>query len=86
MNRSFSRFVFGGVAVCALAALTAATAQRAETPTGSPEATIDLATARQRTVAVQRHKDRGSRFSWAGTGGTAYWRASEDVRLCTPRR
>src|SRR5712691_7054356 len=44
MNRSFSRFVFGGAAVCALAVLTAATARRAETPTGSPEATIDLAT------------------------------------------
>jgi gluconolactonase len=44
MNRPLSRFVIGGAAVCALAALTAATTQRAETPTGSPEATIDLAT------------------------------------------
>src|SRR3954464_15329864 len=46
MNRSSSRFVFGGAAVCVLAVLTAATARQAETPTGSPEATIDLATDR----------------------------------------
>jgi len=36
--------VLGGAAFCALAALTAATAQRTENPTGSPDATIDLAT------------------------------------------
>ena len=44
MNRTSSRLVLGGAAFCALAALTAATAQRTENPTGSPDATIDLAT------------------------------------------
>jgi len=44
MNRTSSRLVLGGAAFCALAALTAATAQRTENPTGAPDATIDLAT------------------------------------------
>jgi len=44
MNKALSRLTLGVVAVCALVALTAATSQRAENPTGSPDATIDLAT------------------------------------------
>jgi gluconolactonase len=44
MNRTLSPLTLGGAAVCAIAALTAATIQRTETPSGSPEATIDLAT------------------------------------------
>lgn len=43
MNSGISRMVFAGAA-CALVALTAATMNRAELPTGSPAATIDLAT------------------------------------------
>jgi gluconolactonase len=44
MNKTTCRLVLGGAAFCALAALTAGTAQRTENPTGSPDATIDLAT------------------------------------------
>jgi len=44
MNKALSRLTLGVVAVCALVALTAATSQRAENPTGSPDAIIDLAT------------------------------------------
>jgi len=44
MNRTLSRLTRGTLGICALAALTAATVQRAETPDGSAAATIDLAT------------------------------------------
>jgi len=44
MNKTVSRLTLGGAAICALVALTAATSQRAENPTGSPDAIIDLAT------------------------------------------
>lgn len=44
MNRAISRVTRVVAGICALAALTAATVQRAETPTGEPGATIDLAT------------------------------------------
>src|SRR5215467_8632766 len=41
VTKTFTRFLLGGVA---LLGITAATIQRTETPTGSPDATIDLAT------------------------------------------
>ena len=44
MNRAISRVTRVAAGICALAALTAATVQRAETPNGEPAATIDLAT------------------------------------------
>src|SRR4051794_29321581 len=44
MTNKVSRFALGAAAICTLAALTAATIQRAETPTGSPDAAIDLTT------------------------------------------
>ena len=44
MNRTISRLALLGAVICALAALTATTIQHSETPNGSPEATIDLAT------------------------------------------
>ena len=44
MNKILSRLIVGGAAACALVTLVAATVQRTETPSGTPEATIDLAT------------------------------------------
>jgi len=44
MTGTLSRLTLGGAAICALVALTAATSQPAASPTGSPDATIDLAT------------------------------------------
>jgi len=44
MNKTLPRWILGAAAVLTLAVLTAATTQRTETPVGSPEATIDLAT------------------------------------------
>ena len=44
MNRKFSRILGAFTGMLALAALTAATLELSETPSGPPEATIDLAT------------------------------------------
>jgi len=44
MNRTIHRVLWGAAGIFALAALTAATVWRAETPNGAPGATIDLAT------------------------------------------
>ena len=44
MNKILSRLIVGGAAACALVTLVAATVQRTGTPSGTPEATIDLAT------------------------------------------
>ena len=44
MNRTLSRLTRGAIGICALAALTAATVERVETPNGAPAATIDLST------------------------------------------
>ena len=44
MNKKVSRILGASTGILALAALTAATLERGETPSGPPEATVDLAT------------------------------------------